>query len=368
MFLRQYHMLVCRDCNVGLDKTFYAHCLNRHRQRPTSHQVEHIASTYLQQQSAYFRPSNLLLPPLPFRMVIEGFRCSVCPYFAKSKKVLEKHIRLQQSLETPNIVHEAAAICSCLVQQASDFKHHPYVGVLAPQDVQERINGVQPEVQDEVQDAAQVNHLFLALNPLERILVAEEEAFGDMAMPMEEGDQLAFFYATSSWHVLQDMEGIPIAELIRVGHTQDEANEMRLIKNHFTAGMNAATNEDIVVRFKISYAGRYFGRLLRDQTVEEYSDVLARFMLFMRKIHLGSEELRNRLLPLPVQESMQNWIEAQREADLWNVIVALLEIHPLSAQCNMNPLVLFVRCKAVHDPTCLMDGEKIGRLLVKVSQ
>ena len=210
VFLEDFNMLCCRQCRGGLDTNWYGHCTSRkHGLKVTSQQRRHVDSHYANRNPKYFEASEERLPALPFRPVCEGYRCPQCPYFASIAQTMTNHF----SGKSHGGVMEA-----CLVQRASDSKHHPFFPVLAPTPAPQAMPENDGEAGSAPPPAAMTQEqadeaVRLHLQGLAQVVAAEDRR------------QLSQFFKSSSWHDLTRLEGIPIADLVRTALSEDEGRK-----------------------------------------------------------------------------------------------------------------------------------------------
>ena len=119
-------LIYCTECNVGLGPSFDSHFRNMHQGRMTLSDQKRIHELFVvpSVSSPYNTISRVLLPPLPFRSVHNGYACGKCAYFSKASNHMKEHV---QAFHPSEPVDDCFAPCK--VQNLGVKKKSTYFGV-----------------------------------------------------------------------------------------------------------------------------------------------------------------------------------------------------------------------------------------------
>ena len=95
-FYSQYGIFNCTECNSIIGKSYLDHARRAHKMPHLNSQQKNTVSIFVNDSislSPYFLKSNILLDPIHFIKINDGFRCNICPYYCKSEYSKQKHIK-----------------------------------------------------------------------------------------------------------------------------------------------------------------------------------------------------------------------------------------------------------------------------------
>lgn len=183
----------------------------------------------------------------------------------------------------------------------------------------------------------------------------------------EQGRKLSLFYQSSGWVAENGADEFEEVDKDRYICAPDEDADDYVLYNYIRDlildDFDEINKKDVQLRFAVTPNSRPFKKLETQNSLNEYSLVMTRFLRFM--VMLLEEPINQVQFPLDLSRAVRTFNEQNDLDSACKLVVEALKVDPrVCSPCD--PLSLFVRFCATKDRGDYMKAENVERLIAKV--
>ena len=286
--------------------------------------------------SPYVLGSTSLLPPLPFRNILRGYRCNLCSYSSCTELLIKRHCKARHENATGD------SFQACLVQTISDVRGAKYFAV-SPREVSEAVHTI-----EETSSHRLARELMRAVVP--KVYLATN------------AKNLSFFFYKSGWF---EKDGtIPFDEetvksLIKPASSDEELELVDAVKRWFYDIEERIPEIPDNFRYLFGYKLRQMtmiDQLQNESTKRDYSKLICSFVLFLKRLNSFSFEEIDISCLGSLSVNSENFTE---------LIVRILQTD-FNLFGRRDPFVFFVKVWTFYPTGSMQSNGNIEKAFTKV--